>query len=312
MEIQEVNFIKYQEIIETPYQIFSSALFNNLNKDKCDRVRFFLFKEGKYRLGFIGGICKNNLYSPFSAPFGGFCFTKKHPKIPYLENAIELLENWALDKNFSSIHITTPPLLYDQNFISKQINCLYRNGFLIEKLDLNYSYPLNSFKDYEKKIWYNARKNLNIANNSHLSFYHCQTNEEKTKAYDIICKNRASRGFPLRMSWEQVKKTIDLIPANFFLVFNESNIAIASAIIFNISEKVSQVIYWGDLPEYSQLKSMNYLSYKVFEFYSKSKVEYIDIGPSSEDSFPNYGLCDFKESIGCDIQPKLSFAKELS
>jgi len=40
-------------------------------------------------------------------------------------------------------------------------------------------------------------------------------------------------------------------------------------------------------------------------------MRYIDIGPSTENSIPNYGLCEFKESIGCDISPKYTFYKYL-
>ena len=33
------------------------------------------------------------------------------------------------------------------------------------------------------------------------------------------------------------------------------------------------------------------------------------MGPSSENSYPNYGLGDFKESIGCKVSMKYSFSK---
>ena len=35
------------------------------------------------------------------------------------------------------------------------------------------------------------------------------------------------------------------------------------------------------------------------------------IGPSTESSIPNYGLCEFKESIGCEINQKFTFSKEI-
>ena len=57
---------------------------------------------------------------------------------------------------------------------------------------------------------------------------------------------------------------------------------------------------------------MNYLSFSVFEYYKKLGIHIVDIGPSSEDSVPNHGLCEFKESIGCDIIPKFKFVKKLN
>ena len=38
----------------------------------------------------------------------------------------------------------------------------------------------------------------------------------------------------------------------------------------------------------------------------------VDIGPSTENSEPNYGLCEFKEGIGCKIVPKYTFSKEIN
>jgi lipid II:glycine glycyltransferase (peptidoglycan interpeptide bridge formation enzyme) len=137
----------------------------------------------------------------------------------------------------------------------------------------------------------------------------CKTQEEEAIAFAIIKKNREVRGFPLRMTWEQIEETIKVIKADFFLLYNDSKETIASAMVFHINSKVVQVVYWGDLPEFSHLKTMNFLSYKIFEYYQDSTVEIIDIGPSTEDSIPNYGLCEFKESIGCDITTKLIVSK---
>jgi lipid II:glycine glycyltransferase (peptidoglycan interpeptide bridge formation enzyme) len=114
------------------------------------------------------------------------------------------------------------------------------------------------------------------------------------------------------MSWEQVKSTVRLIKADFFIVYSEKQLPLASAIVFQISKAVVQVIYWGDLQGYSELKPMNFISYKVFEYYKSSGKKVVDIGPSTEHSMPNYGLCEFKEGIGCRIDPKFTMIKKLS
>jgi hypothetical protein len=83
---------------------------------------------------------------------------------------------------------------------------------------------------------------------------------------------------------------------------------VAAAQVFHVAEGVAQVIYWGDLKEYSQLRTMNLLSYRIFEYYYKAKeIKLLDIGPSTENGVPNVGLCDFKESIGCSTSPKFCF-----
>ena len=72
------------------------------------------------------------------------------------------------------------------------------------------------------------------------------------------------------------------------------------------------MIYWGDLPEYASNRTMNFLSFKVFEYYYLKGYGMIDVGTAMLDKKPNHGLCDFKESIGCDIQPKSTFSIKFS
>ena len=48
---------------------------------------------------------------------------------------------------------------------------------------------------------------------------------------------------------------------------------------------------------------MNFLAFKLFEYYAEPKA-FLDIGPSTEKGIPNVGLCNFKESIGCNVTPK--------
>ena len=313
MEIVAVDQKEYFRIVLNPYHIFGSAGFNHVNAANCDNVYYLLFKDSKYRLGIIGGIRNNNFLSPFSAPFGGFSFLQEDVRISCIDEAIILLTEWAKARVMSAIKITLPPTIYQESFLPKQINSLYRNGFSIDKTDLNYAYYLSSFtQEYPASIWYNARKNLKIAQANNFLFREAASDTEKETAYNLIRQNREARGFPLRMTWQQVQTSAAVIPADFFLVKNEAEIDVAAAIIFHVSPGIVQVIYWGDLPEYAHLKTMNFLSFKVFEHYHQLQFKIIDIGPSTEDSVPNYGLCEFKESIGCSISCKFSFSKTLS
>ncbi|GHT22569.1 hypothetical protein AGMMS4957_12930 [Bacteroidia bacterium] len=58
------------------------------------------------------------------------------------------------------------------------------------------------------------------------------------------------------------------------------------------------------------MKTMNFLSYKVFEYYKGAGINIVDIGTSTEEGIPNFGLCEFKESIRCFVDLKYTFRKE--
>ncbi len=309
MEIIEVTSLEYSQIIHSPYFKYGLAEFNLLNFNKCESVYFLLFKEGKYRLGLIGGKINGIFCSPFSAPFGSFSFFKSEVRIEYLDSAVDLLIEWAKKKKFNGIKLTLPASIYDESFIAKQSNVLYRKSFAISSVALNYALNLEFFTDqYLSKIKDNARKNLKHAFKFGLNSRICDEISEKRIAFEIIKNHKEAKGYPLRMTWEEILKTTDVISTDFFLVTNSDGLPIASAIMFHVSESVVQLIYWGDVLEYKHLRTMNFLSYKLFEYYKSLDLKIVDLGPSTENSLPNYGLCEFKESIGCTVSTKFSFS----
>lgn len=311
MEILEVDSKTYAEVIATPSHIFNSAAFNALNESKCEQVFYLLFKDSKIRLGIIFGVRNNILTSPFSAPFGGFESTSEDIRLQQIEAALHSLEVWAKEKLLQGIRIVSPSFFYNENFLNKIYNCLYRTSFLSANIELNYQFSTSKFdENYSNSIWYNAKKNLKRALQSNLTFE--KLIPEKGKfAYDVIAQNRKERGFPLRMTWEQVQETMKVITVDFFVVKKEET-PIGSALIFQVTNEIVQVVYWGDLPEFAEHKTMNFLSFNVFQYYKNQGIKIIDIGPSTENSIPNYGLCEFKESIGCDISIKTEFYKKLN
>ena len=311
MEILEVDANQYAEIFSKPYHFFNTAAFNNINAYKCEQVFYLIFKDTKVRLGIIFGQRNNKLVSPFSAPFGGFLATSEDVKLNQIDAALEALTTWATSKKMEGMRIVSPSFFYNENFLNKVYNCLYRAGFESNNIELNYQFPTHKFNEnYQTNIWYNARKNLKRAFQANLTFEKL-ANENGKQAYDVIAQNRKERGFPLRMTWEQVLETTTVMTADFFLVKKEET-PIAAAVVFHVADQIVQVIYWGDLPQYAEYKTMNFLSFQVFQYYKQQGIAIIDIGPSTEDSIPNHGLCEFKESIGCDISIKTEFYKKLN
>lgn len=311
MEIQEVTAKDYQSVIPNPIHIFNTAQFTDLNRSKCEHVFYLIFKDTKIRLGIIMGLRDNLLVSPFSASFGGLDFVSSDVKLCQIDATIASLINWAEEKGFKGIRIIPPPFFYSEDFSAKVTNCMYRAGFETRNLELNYHFQTTDLSEtYEQTIWYNAKKNLKKANSYGLFFEKLNAHQGKL-AYDVIAQNRGQRGFPLRLSWNDLEKTSSIIPIDFFLVKNTTS-SIGAAIVFHLAPSIVRVVYWGDLPEFSEYKTMNFLSFNVFQYYKNQGIRLIDIGHSTVDSIPNHGLCEFKESIGCSIGLLFEFYKKLN
>jgi len=278
--------------------IFNKKEFIELNRHKCSDVHYLDFNGMSIVLGEKGG----ELYSPFSAPFGGFSSLHKNPSLELMENVCEKLYEWLKEKN-KKCHITLPPLFYDESFISKCISAMQRKGFKIDYEDLNYHFDLTE----QIKMWYNARKHWNTAirNNLHLAL----TNDSESMqiAHNIIANNRKERGYPPHLSLEEFCETAKATNINLdcFLVYADKE-PIAASLVFAIEPKRSFVVLWGDNREKKELRPMNFLALSMAEYYKSLGYISLDLGPSSKNGIPNYGLCNFKESLGCKVTLKLT------
>lgn len=309
MELIELDSKQYKVEVNAHY-IFDSMEFNKLNDYKVERVRYFIFKNNRKRFAVCFGEKDKELYCPFSAPFGNFEMLREPLEIEYLEDAIEMLENYVVEHGYKKIHFILPPLFYDTSFLTAVINILIRKKFVIRHQDINFQFDLFKIvNDYEKHLTRNGKKNLRIALDSNLTVEKCETTETKEQAYNVIAINREQRGYPLRMSFAQVKDTMEIVENDCFIVKKDHE-EVAAAVIFRVTTDIVQVVYWGDIQGYSELKPINFLANYLIHYYKERGFKYLDVGPSTEDGVPNIGLCNFKTSIGCDMSPKFSFYKE--
>lgn len=310
MEILEVDEITYERSVKA-LSLFTRASFAVLNQEKVKEVKYLLFKETKVRLGIILGVRDNMLFSPFSAPYGGFSFAEADCKAKFIDEAIACLNDWCISNRFVSIKLALPPLHYVNQFQTRVINALHNNQFMVSNVDVNHHFetPKNNFDtSYPSMMHRNARKNINNALKKDFQWLKLAEDDSK-RAYEIIAVNRAAKQKPLRMTWEQVLEVTEITKVDFFVASHQQR-DVASAIVFHVNESSIQVVYWGDDPAFYELRAMNFLTYKLFQHYSELGIETIDIGISTEDSVPNYGLCEFKESIGCQISLKYTFFKK--
>ena len=310
MNVSEVSLMEYGSALKQYIAVYNSPEFNHLNRGKADDIKCLLFTDKKICAGLIAGLKNGILASPFSAPFGGFSYANKRVKLGDIAQVVEALEIYAKKQNISGIRMTLPPQFYEDRIISKHINIFYINAFNVVNIDLNFQFDLAELdSNYKARLWRNAKKNLRIAlDNNTMTFRVCLTDGEKKAAYTVIEKNRQAKKYPLRMSFNQVMDTCEILNSDFFLL-ESKHLPVAAAIVFHASPEIAQVIYWGDIPGNSSLKPMNLLAHRIFEFYKEKDFSIVDIGPSSQNSLPNHGLCEFKESIGCSISPKFTFEK---
>ncbi len=311
MAIDQVTGKEYALHFPVHDHVFNSVEFNELNRNKCNRILYLVYHEKKYKIGLIAGVIKEELLSPFSAPHGGFSTNRSDIKLQYFENFVNQLVELSVHDNIKSIRFILPPFFYNENNVTKTHYALISNGFSHLYYNINHHFyfeSLNKFTD--QGIDRETRRNIRKAIDLGLTFNQVTENELKYVAYTIIKANKELKGRPLHLSFEQLQETERFIPVDYFLVCCK-DIAIASAIVYHVSRSIVQFIYWGDLREYTEYKPMSFLAYHLFRHYTQNNIKYLDLGISSENGLPNYGLCNFKEDFGCTASIKHTLFKQL-
>lgn len=307
MNVHVVTLEAFDLYAENTLSVFHRASFVELNRSNVDELVRLIFTEGKYAVGLILGKKENVWQSPFSAPFGGFCrLNQLEPPVEVIDNMLECLTTFLNEQGGDECRLTLPPLNYDPTFLTKvQSSCL-RHGFTVTDWDLNFIKNTLDKNQITRSFSRSALRNLKLAEPLNWRFEQLEGEDGLLEAYEIILRNRVQKGYRLSMTAQQLIQTRTVVSMDAFRLSFE-NRAQAAAIVYRHRPTLVQVIYWGDVADNTAPKGvMAYLANQLFLHYSETGVHTVDVGPAMLGNQPIYGLCDFKESIGCTIQPKCS------
>jgi len=313
--IKNVPADEYRKHIKNYGVFFNEVEFCELNKLKVDKIHYLLiFFDDIPRFGLIMGQTGEEMRCPFSAPYSYPIEICPGAKMNDIDVALKLVLDYCEDLDVKQLRFTFPPLFYDEHYLSGWLNSMYRNNFIIDNLNINYHYDLTTLEigsvdEYKTTISKKAKKHLNKAI-SHVDVVKCESVADYRIAYELIKKNHDAKGRPTHMSFEDIMKTFELVAHDAFIA-RYNGVDIATMVFYQINSNVVQCIYSGYLLEYSNMGAMNLLFYYAISYYKELGYLYIDRAIATEDSVPNYGLCDFKESVGCRRSLKYTLKKDL-
>ncbi|SET57886.1 hypothetical protein SAMN04487771_10263 [[Clostridium] aminophilum] len=309
--IEKVSPEEYSRCLPENTAFFNSVRFCELNKGKVDEVLYLIIKKGNSnRFGMIIGVKDSAGKCPFSAPYSFPVALNSNNGVSDYDSAIQAIDNFCRGEGIKNLRFTLPPLTYDEHHLAAWVSSFYRHGYRMVNMDINYILDLKKLNvdNYEQIITKKSRSHLRKAIKSGMSVCNCLTEDELREAYNIIKINHDSKGRPTWMTFEQIYETMKLTEyAAFIAILNGENIA--SMIYYSIDNRVAQCIYSGLIPGYENSGAMNFLSWHAIRYFGNKGYSIIDRAIATEDSIPNYGLCDFKESIGGERSLKFTFDK---
>lgn len=313
--VKRVTADEYKALVPDRKVFFNEPDFIELNKSKADEVYYLVFwRENSARFGLVAGRINDEIRAPFSAPYAYPVNISNDSKQEAIDAALTIFEEYCCEQKIHSIRFIFPPIFYDEHLLSGWVSALYRRHYSIENLDVNYALNLKKLnvdeETYGNLITSKGRKALRRAHKSGLEILHCKTEDEYLEAYGIVEIGHNAKGFPVHMSYKQLSDTLKLVEHDAFIV-KKNGVGIVAEFLYKINDRIVQGIYTGTHPDYMDCNGMNLLTYHTIRYYGEQGYEILDKATASVDSEPNYGLCNFKESVGCERSLKYTFRKAL-
>ncbi len=299
MIIRTVSKDEYYEAFPKGRNVFTSRAFVDVTPGKKVEVRFFMGIDENFRprLGLVAGYRDGEWHAPYSAPFAALDYRKPQQ----LETIYDFISELTATLS-APLHITLPADFYDPVMLPKTAGIL-GNYAQKKTFDFDFYYPTAGYGSYIDSLDHAARKNLQRAL---ASGFRMEQTSDLHRAYDVIRINRATHSYSLAMTEEQVGLTAGAVTTDLFVLSLDGS-DVAAAIVQHVAEGIVQVLYWGDVPGYSDRRPMNLLPYLLFGHYAKAGIRIVDVGTSSTSGIPNTGLCRFKESVGCKVALRPTF-----
>jgi hypothetical protein len=305
MKWKKVTPEKYKLKFAQNQSVFHSPDFNELNSLRAEELAYLIYESDYFTLGCIFGKKNNTWYSPFSSPFGGIEIVGE-----LIEREVEQAISKLTLQFQADIQITLPPEEYTNESNSIRTKTYLNANFNTAYIDQNFHLDI-SLSDFNTGLKRNARKNLNKAFSIKHQFLQVKGTENERKAYELIAQNRREKGYPLKMTFEQIQLTGKIVPYNFFILEME-DVPCAAALVYKICHSAAMVVYWGHLEKFSEMRPVNLLAHYLFEEYKSQGFKILDIGPSSENGVLNEGLANFKLSLGCIMTEKPTLRYEFN
>lgn len=298
---------EYGRIFPSPLLVYDSVSFSELNRSKCDDLHYIVLSDerSKMRLGVILGEKDGMLRTPFSAPFG--CIEETRPQhISYYTEAVNAIRNYAGAMG-CSVRMTLPPYIYGmRSQINKQYLAALNAGAKLLYTDYSYAMPLTPYMDVEKRLSAPSRRNYKTSQKACLTCrrYDSMDVGALEEAYRIVTINHETRGYPVHMSLENLKATIDHVVKGSVYIVTHNGKSIAASINYHYENGIVQLIYWGNIPEAAEVRPMNHIAFVMANDFAHDGYRWFDLGPASIDGVPDEGLCFFKDGLGFELLPK--------
>ena len=244
---------------------------------------------------------KRQLVSHPGASVGSFVVPEDLAFADALE-MVEQLVDYSKRENLDGIKLTQPPTIYSKRLSHYIDFALQKNGFLYAKREIS------SILFLEKSIDENLSKfkstHRTAARKAEKSGVVVKETDDFASFYEILKKNLSIRhDVKPTHSLDELLHLKELFPdkINLFGAYIEGEM-VAGVVNFIATENVVLAFYISHNEDFQEVRPINLLFYKIFEWAIQKKYNVFDFGIFTVNEEPNMGLARFKENFGASGQ----------
>ena len=244
---------------------------------------------------------KRQLVSHPGASVGSFVVPEDLAFADALE-MVEQLVDYSKRENLDGIKLTQPPTIYSKRLSHYIDFALQKNGFLYAKREIS------SILFLEKSIDENLSKfkstHRTAVRKAEKSGVVVKETDDFASFYEILKKNLSIRhDVKPTHSLDELLHLKELFPdkINLFGAYIEEKM-VAGVINFIATENVVLAFYISHNEDFQEVRPINLLFYKIFEWAIQKKYNVFDFGIFTVNEEPNMGLARFKENFGASGQ----------
>jgi len=215
---------------------------------------------------------------------------------------VEQLVDYSKRENLDGIKLTQTPTIYSKRLSHYIDFALQKNGFLYSKREIS------SILFLEKSIDENLSKfkstHRTAVRKAEKSGVVVKETDDFASFYEILKKNLSIRhDVKPTHSLNELLHLKELFPdkINLFGAYIEEKM-VAGVINFIATENVVLAFYISHNEDFQEVRPINLLFYKIFEWAIQKKYNVFDFGIFTVNEEPNMGLARFKENFGASGQ----------
>jgi hypothetical protein len=264
---------------------------------------------------FVGGRVDDRVRSGHLAPFGGLDLARPNETVANVEALVEAVLAALADDGVTTVEVLAKPPHYGANEGVVEF-VLLNHGFTVSAAEINAVLPLDGLatvEDYVATLKPAARKMLRRSVGQGLEAFQVAPDDEDgwAEAHEVLRRNRVDRDRPMHLDVDYIRAIRDAFPGRVrLLALAADGRQCAAALLYRVAAGRDVVQYWGDALHELPVSPMNALVEAVVAHALAAGTRTLDIGISSEDGAPNHGLIQFKRSVGCQLEPRLTFRRE--